>query len=860
MSPPSPGVSDSDSGDMEDMDIEVTAEQLESLQSLQSRLEQNGQDYDAHVQYVTLLRACRLREKLREARVAFHEAYPLTEALWLEWIEDESEALETMEDVERLEALLGESHGDYLSVSLWKEHVEVSKARFEQRKAKGEEEGVAAGAVREVLDAALRDCGMHVVEGAGLWNACLDFELDVVGAGVRDEGRIEGLFARFLACPFPPAVLEGGRARYVAWRRGGGGDGVEDGGKEEEEEEENQEVPRALEKSIERAGRAYELRRGHEEALVASRAAEPGGMNLLSTYASYVELEVASGAGSEARTRTVFERAIVEFPTSDFLWKSYLAWADARGKCVGQGEGGMFDAASRDVLLRRALRNCPWSGDVWMRRVGTPDAADTAGTAGTADGADATDATDVLAQCRPYLESNAMEFQKVVIAWVRASSDVSRNEELLRACMGMLKEQNVVDPDHRCAWLLSSMLAEGRGQGGGRGGSGGPAQNDNDVEAGAAVWEGLVAEGTLDAQYHGTWTSYYEYLVRFGGHAAAKRSVFERAMVTVGSAADRAYMGRAWVMFEEREGSRKDLEVALCRSSDVLRQAEAAQRGIALELDQVAKSLADADAKLKRQQRDPNFNKRGGSGRGGAKPKGKQPKKKKANGDKGNDGNDGNGGNDGNEGNDGNDGNEGNEGNEGGPPAGRKRKAAEAAKDDRGHDKHEKNNDHHDDRTTVFVKYLDASVTEAELAAEFASCGTDLDISLGRDPKTKCSKGFAFIKCSKETSDNLCALNGKEHKGKKLLITPADKNHKKKRAGAADKRKPGRRPKASLPKEHQRARMAIGGTSATALVPRGAFKRQEDTEKGADGADGAEDTEKGTVAPKSNDEFRKMFM
>ena len=855
MSPPSPGVSDSDSDDVEDMDIEVTAEQLESLQSLQSRLEQNGRDYDAHVQYVTLLRACRLREKLREARVAFHEAYPLTEALWLEWIEDESEALETMEDVERLEALLGESHGDYLSVSLWKEHIDVSKARFEQRKAKGEEEGVAAGAMREVLDAALRDCGMHVVEGAGLWNACLDFELDVVGAGARDEGRIEGLFARFLACPFPPAVLEGARARYVAWRRDGDGDG-EDGDKEEE----NQEVPRALEKSIERAGRAYELRRGHEEALVASRAAEPGGMNLLSTYASYVELEVASGAGSEARARAVFERAIVEFPTSDFLWKSYLAWADARGKSVGEGEGegegevGTFDAASRGVLLRRALRNCPWSGDVWMRLVGMPDAADTAGTA------DEADATDVLAQCRPYLETNAMEFQKVVIAWVRASSDASRNEELLRACMGILKEQNVVDPDHRCAWLLSSMLADGHGQGGG-GRGGGPAQNDNDVEAGAAVWEGLVAEGTLDAQYHGTWTSYYEYLVRFGGDAAAKRSVFERAMVTVGSAADRAYVGRAWVMFEEREGSREDLEVALCRSSDVLRQAEAAQRGIALELDQVTKSLADADAKLRRQQRDPNFNKRGGSGRGGAKPKGKQQKKKKANGDKvdkvndkGNDkGNDRGNDRGSNKGND--KGNEGNEGNEDGPPAGRKRKAAGSAKDERGEDKHEKNNnDHNDESTTVFIKYLDASVTEAELAAEFALCGTDLDISLGRDPKTKCSKGFAFIKCSKETSDNLCALNGKEHKGKKLLITPADKNHKKKGAGAADKRKPGRRPKASLPKEHQRARMAIGGTSATALVPRGAVKRQEGTEKEAEG------TEKGTVAPKSNDEFRKMFM
>lgn len=95
----------------------------------------------------------------------------------MEWIEDESEALETMEDVVRLEALLQKSHGDYMSVSLWKEHAEVSMARFEQRKAKGEPEVVAAVAVREVFDEALADCGLHVVEGATLWNMCLDFEL-----------------------------------------------------------------------------------------------------------------------------------------------------------------------------------------------------------------------------------------------------------------------------------------------------------------------------------------------------------------------------------------------------------------------------------------------------------------------------------------------------------------------------------------------------------------------------------------------------------------------------------------------------------------------------------------------------------
>ena len=143
----------------------------------------------------------------------------------------------------------------------------------------------------------------------------------------------------------------------------------------------------------------------------------------------------------------------------------------------------------------------------------------------------------------------------------------------------------------------------------------------------------------------------------------------------------------------------------------------------------------------------------------------------------------------------------------------------------------------------VFIKYIDASVTEEELAAELAPCGTDLEISLGRDPNTGRSKGFANVKCSKDTSDKLCALNGKEYRGKRLLVAPSDPLKAANRRTKADPlRRPKKRPP-NPPKQGQRAK--LGGTPATMLVPRAAVKG---TATGT------------TSAPKSNDEFRKMFM
>lgn len=112
--------SDDDSMD----DIQIDDKDMKLLMGLEAALESNPHVYETHVEFIAVLRRCKMMERLRDARRNMHQHFPLSERMWLEWLEDESGTAATVEDVKSLEQLLQESHGDYLSVSLWKEHLQ----------------------------------------------------------------------------------------------------------------------------------------------------------------------------------------------------------------------------------------------------------------------------------------------------------------------------------------------------------------------------------------------------------------------------------------------------------------------------------------------------------------------------------------------------------------------------------------------------------------------------------------------------------------------------------------------------------------------------------------------------------------
>ena len=587
--------------------------------------------------------------------------------------------------------------------------------------------------VRDVFDSALDQCGLHMLEGDVLWNSCIDFELSL-DEKHRDEDRITHIFNRFLETPFSPAILSAAKQRFIQWKYCDG---------------EEYDIPKSITKSIERAERAYELRQEYEDALKTSREIDPQSNTLLSAYFSYIDLEISGG--DHNRVRIMFERALVDFPVLDFLWKSLLTFEELAGRTEDLSD-----------IVKRALRNTPWSGDIWvfkLRSIFLNCYQDPLSCVNELNAA--------VEDARAVIGGNPAEFQKVLIAlasyWRQSRTESkTKYEEVLQSGLKLLRDHSYIDPEHRLATLLSASQA-----------------TQGTVESGRSVWESLVADTAIDATYSGTWMSYYEYLSKFGADFASRRDIFARACKAHMSLDDQAFLAKAWIALEEAEGSIETQKEAFVATANILRNYEATQRGIACDIQQVNNSLHDIMKQKKRQENDPNF---GVSKRKRDENTGTNSKKKKA-------------------------------------------KSANEKKPLTSHDS-----------LIIFVKHIVPSATEEDLFAEFSESGSDIDITIGKDPKTDRSKGYAYIRCgSQDTFDKLCALNGKEYQGKALFIAPSappkgHQKHKSKQNVPVPNSEP------PEPRERtQKQRLA----PVTMLVPRAAAV---------------------ATAPKSNEEFRKMFL
>ena len=88
-------MSDSNSSDSED-DADSN-----SIATHQLAVEQNPSDYDAHLKLIQGCKEGGELEKLRAARTHFATMFPLTEKIWLEWLEDEKNLCESEQERRR---------------------------------------------------------------------------------------------------------------------------------------------------------------------------------------------------------------------------------------------------------------------------------------------------------------------------------------------------------------------------------------------------------------------------------------------------------------------------------------------------------------------------------------------------------------------------------------------------------------------------------------------------------------------------------------------------------------------------------------------------------------------------------------
>ncbi|CAL8998279.1 unnamed protein product [Prunus brigantina] len=341
---PSSSDSDSDS-DSEDGD---QAQKNLQLQTLEAELSTNPGNYDAHVQYIKILRQIADIEKLRQAREAMNELFPLTPSMWQDWAKDEASLSTGSDAFPAIEKLYERGVFEYLSISLWRDYLD-----FVQENDPSVRECSPAGILkaRDLFERALTAAGLHVSEGSKLWEAYRKFEQAIFDATdetdnqARDKQiqRIRTIFHRQLSVPhfnMRSTLLD-----YKAWE-------VEQGNILNAGSSDLDGISSHVASAYKKALEMYNARVHLEEQICRQDMSDS---EKLQNFMNYLKFEESSG--DPARVQMLYERAITEFPISSYLWLDYTHYLDKTLK-VGSIITNVYS---------RAVKNCPCVGELWVR-------------------------------------------------------------------------------------------------------------------------------------------------------------------------------------------------------------------------------------------------------------------------------------------------------------------------------------------------------------------------------------------------------------------------------------------------------------------------------------------------------------
>ncbi|TKA60798.1 hypothetical protein B0A55_13717 [Friedmanniomyces simplex] len=108
------------------------------------------------------------------------------------------------------------------------------------------------------------------------------------------------------------------------------------------------------------ARKQYGLREEHELAVRrASEAADKDSLfAVLATYLQWERKYVRRGSNGMELCSAAYERALLHFPTYTEWWLDYIDHVTSNG-----------DTSAVLPLIERATRHCPWSGDLWAKRI-----------------------------------------------------------------------------------------------------------------------------------------------------------------------------------------------------------------------------------------------------------------------------------------------------------------------------------------------------------------------------------------------------------------------------------------------------------------------------------------------------------
>ncbi|KAG2248728.1 hypothetical protein Bca4012_087950 [Brassica carinata] len=342
---PIPPSSD-DSGES-DSESEDEAESNHQIETLESELSANPYNYDAYVQYIKLLRKTANLEKLRQAREAMSAMFPLSPSLWLEWARDEA-SLASSDNVPEIVKLYERGISDYQSVSLWCDYLNFLR-EFDPSVHGYTPDGISK--MRNLFERAIPAAGFHVTEGNRIWEGYREFEqgiLDTIDKADLEERNKQIQWIRSIFhrhLSVPLKDLSSTLITYKAWE-------LEQGTDLDIGSDDLSKVSPQVAVANKKAQQMYSERAHLEENISKKDLSDT---EKFQHFMSYIKFEQTSG--DPTRVQAIYERAVAEFPVSSDLWIDYTSYLDKTLK-VGKAITHAYS---------RATRSCPWTRDLWTR-------------------------------------------------------------------------------------------------------------------------------------------------------------------------------------------------------------------------------------------------------------------------------------------------------------------------------------------------------------------------------------------------------------------------------------------------------------------------------------------------------------
>ncbi|KAK7302396.1 hypothetical protein RJT34_13284 [Clitoria ternatea] len=511
-----------------DSESEDEAQQNLQLELLHTELAANPSNYDAHLQYIKLLRRMGDVDKLTRAREAMSELFPLSPSMWRQWVKDHL-SLNPASRPDVFSAVLNlyeRAVFDYLSVSLWCDYVNFVQ-EFDPMVCQCLPTGVSKA--RDLFETALTAAGLHVLEGSKIWEAYREYEqailltIDQTDTQAKEKQlhRIRTLFHRQLSVPL--ANMTTTLSAYKTWE-------VQQRNLQDVESIDLLDICPHLVSSYQKALEMYNARSNLEQQISSLDISDS---ERLQHYMNYLKFEHSSG--TPARIQVLYERAITDFPISPDLWLDYTSHLDNTLK-AGNIVTGVYS---------RATKNCPWVGELWVRYMLSLER-------GHASEKDLADVFEKSLQCTFSTLDEYLDLFLTRVDGLR--------RRMTSTCEEDLKYKTIRETFQRASDYLSPHLKNTKGllhlhaywahlE----------AKLGKDIAAARGVWENClkICGSMLEA-----WNGYIAMEVDLG-HINEARSIYKRCYSKRFSGTGSEDICHSWLRFEREFGNLEDLDHAL---------------------------------------------------------------------------------------------------------------------------------------------------------------------------------------------------------------------------------------------------------------------------------------------------------